>query len=217
MSLFDKTGTLTEDGLVYMGVLTNFDENVSSKIPAGSRLEETLAVCHSLTRINNEICGDPLDIEMFGATGWKLVEPEVPEEENVDSFELTFVERDQGQCRILQLRQFPFSSENARQTLIGQCHYGNEEKELVSFIKGAPEKVMKLCDPETVPTNFGQKLDQLSAKGYRIIALAHKPLKIKRWKALKADRRSLEENAKFLGRHSLHYQQINYLLQINDR
>lgn len=29
-----------------------------------------MAACHSLTKIDGELCGDPLDLKMFNATGW---------------------------------------------------------------------------------------------------------------------------------------------------
>lgn len=29
-----------------------------------------MASCHSLTKIEGELSGDPLDLKMFGATGW---------------------------------------------------------------------------------------------------------------------------------------------------
>ena len=76
-----------------------------------SRLMQALGACHSLTRINNEICGDPLEIEMFNATKWSLVEPDVPEEENLDTFEMTYVEDPEKTVKIYQIRQFAFSSD----------------------------------------------------------------------------------------------------------
>ena len=96
-----------------------------------SRLMQALGACHSLTRINNEICGDPLEIEMFNATKWSLVEPDVPEEENLDTFEMTYVEDPEKTVKIYQIRQFAFSSEEARQTLVAQCSYANGDKECV--------------------------------------------------------------------------------------
>jgi magnesium-transporting ATPase (P-type) len=35
---------------------------------------EALATCHSITYVNNELIGDPLDVKMFQATGWILEE-----------------------------------------------------------------------------------------------------------------------------------------------
>lgn len=75
-----KTGTLTEDGLDLHGVVPVKTENESShkfeelKEDCTSLGENEflfgMATCHSLTRIDNELCGDPLDAKMFEATGW---------------------------------------------------------------------------------------------------------------------------------------------------
>ncbi|MCL4136628.1 UNVERIFIED_CONTAM: hypothetical protein GTU68_051500, partial [Idotea baltica] len=85
---FDKTGTLTEDGLEVWGVV-----GVQNNLVGGGGIElgspchqvellemrdpllTSLATCHSLTFIKGEITGDPLDIQMFDATKWELVEP----------------------------------------------------------------------------------------------------------------------------------------------
>ena len=37
-------------------------------------LNEAMASCHSLTYINSELLGDPLDIKMFECTNWVLDE-----------------------------------------------------------------------------------------------------------------------------------------------
>lgn len=88
---FDKTGTLTEDGLDLYGLqATNMSWDLSKVqesnqfldhlakqveiLPPESPLVTCLAACHSLTLINGELTGDPLDIKMFEATGWSLEE-----------------------------------------------------------------------------------------------------------------------------------------------
>ncbi len=38
-----------------------------------SRLISAMASCHSLTMINEELAGDPIDLKMFQATGWVSV------------------------------------------------------------------------------------------------------------------------------------------------
>ena len=35
---------------------------------------EGLATCHSITYVNGELIGDPLDVKMFQATDWVLEE-----------------------------------------------------------------------------------------------------------------------------------------------
>ena len=90
---FDKTGTLTEDGLDFYGVkATNFCTNLENEnysksnefydqinenldnFPPKSPLLTCLATCHSLTLINNDLTGDPLDVKMFESTKWTLEE-----------------------------------------------------------------------------------------------------------------------------------------------
>ena len=105
--LFDKTGTLTEDGLTFKGYdqLTDEATGISNERKEDSDiLTQCLAVCHSLTRINNEIAGDPLELEMFGHTKWELHEPECSETENFDNLEASYVQSPDGNHRILQLR-----------------------------------------------------------------------------------------------------------------
>ena len=46
----------------------NMEED-TSLLPRGPLLY-AMATCHSLTRINGELSGDPLDMKMFLATGW---------------------------------------------------------------------------------------------------------------------------------------------------
>lgn len=41
-----------------------------------------MATCHSLTRIDSELCGDPLDLILFNRTGWII--DESPKEAQVD-------------------------------------------------------------------------------------------------------------------------------------
>ncbi|XP_036206707.1 polyamine-transporting ATPase 13A2 isoform X6 [Myotis myotis] len=47
-----------------------------------------------------------------------------------------------------------------------------------AYVKGSPELVAGLCDPKTVPANFAQMLQSYTATGYRVVALAGKPLPI---------------------------------------
>jgi magnesium-transporting ATPase (P-type) len=107
---------------------------------------------------------------MFTATKWELIEPQgVPEEENTDTFDLTYVQPTSKKIKIFQLRQFPFSSDEARQTIVVQTVTEDGTKELVTFMKGAPERIAMICDQSSVPLNFEQILNELSAKGHRIL------------------------------------------------
>ena len=68
-----QTGTLTEDGLDMWGVLP-LEQGVFKSVihtPTDmnphSHMTSAMATCHSLTIINHEITGDPLDLKMFNS------------------------------------------------------------------------------------------------------------------------------------------------------
>lgn len=46
----------------------------------------TMATCHSLHAVNEELLGDPLDIKMFRFTGWSF--EELAQNMNVDEYDL---------------------------------------------------------------------------------------------------------------------------------
>ncbi|XP_071502237.1 polyamine-transporting ATPase 13A3-like [Diadema antillarum] len=76
---FDKTGTLTEDHLELLAVSpVKTDSFVivedASKLPFGPFIAG-MATCHSLTVIDDQIRGDPLDVQMFQAIKWSIREP----------------------------------------------------------------------------------------------------------------------------------------------
>ena len=71
LALFDKTGTLTVDGLVFGGVVERgemFDDAGVTQKPIGL-INAAMAACHTLTEVNGELIGDPLEVEIFKNTG----------------------------------------------------------------------------------------------------------------------------------------------------
>lgn len=90
---FDKTGTLTEEGLDVFGVrVVEQGRNVFSDLltkpdtlqpPGGAQLSSpsasvavlhTMATCHSLRSVDDNLVGDPLDLKMFEFTAWNYEE-----------------------------------------------------------------------------------------------------------------------------------------------
>ena len=105
--VFDKTGTLTEEGLSVLGFRAtersenkakylNFTNDVHDLMPEEEWLRlsdakrarstnpalmvEAMAACTAVTYVNGKLVGDPLDVQMFQATGWVL--DEAAEKEN---------------------------------------------------------------------------------------------------------------------------------------
>ena len=66
---YDSSKSFTEKNEFYDQINEDLD-NFQPKSP----LLTCLATCHSLTLINNELIGDPLDVKMFESTKWTLEE-----------------------------------------------------------------------------------------------------------------------------------------------
>ena len=73
--LFLQTGTLTEDGMDVWGVMeggpAGFSELVPDPrlLPPGPMLSG-LACCHTVTLLQGQPLGDPLELKMVESTGW---------------------------------------------------------------------------------------------------------------------------------------------------
>ncbi|XP_059232370.1 polyamine-transporting ATPase 13A2 isoform X2 [Mustela nigripes] len=186
---FDKTGTLTEDGLDVMGVVPLKGQAFLPLVPEPRRLPigpllRALATCHALSRLQDIPVGDPMDLKMVESTGWVLEEG--PAADSAFGTQVLAVMRPPLQEPQLQgveeppvpvsiLSRFPFSSALQRMNVV-VAWPGAAQPE--AYVKGSPELVAGLCKPETVPLDFAQRLQSYTAAGYRVVALASKPLPV---------------------------------------
>uniref|UniRef100_A0A673YDB7 Polyamine-transporting ATPase 13A3 n=1 Tax=Salmo trutta TaxID=8032 RepID=A0A673YDB7_SALTR len=223
---FDKTGTLTEDGLdlwgvqrVENGTFHLSEENAYKESLVKSQFVACMATCHSLTKIDGQLSGDPLDLKMFEATGWILEEateeetslhdrimptvvrppkqlmppePVMSPEQDMELYDLSLA------YEIGIVRQFPFSSALQRMCVVARLL---GEKRMDAYLKGAPEVVASLCKKDTVPEDFAEVLEDYTKQGFRVIALAHRRLESKlTWhKVQNINRDQMEANMEFLG------------------
>ncbi|XP_041976131.1 polyamine-transporting ATPase 13A3-like [Aricia agestis] len=219
---FDKTGTLTEDGLDFYTIIpTNEGEKFGRKVDDVSSLSvksplvQALASCHSLTSIQGELKGDPLDLKMFEFTQWVLEEPG-PENTRYDNLTPAIVKPATSHNEDLQdldnydpftmeipyeiglLRRFHFSSSQQSMGVIARVL---GQPSMVYYVKGAPEKVAGMCTPTTLPENFSSVLTEYTSNGFRVIGLAYKKLdrKMKWVDAQRLKRESIECDMTFLG------------------
>ena len=158
---FDKTGTLTEDAMDLIGVISAqlgiFGPLESDiKLCPSQELLICLVTCHSLSLIEGEISGDPMEKAIMTALDFKL---EDGENRRINSGFRTY--------EILQI--FHFSSVTKRMGVVVLS-----ESELYLFVKGAPEEVKELCTD--VPASYSSAIAQHSKQGLRLLACCWKRL-----------------------------------------
>ncbi|XP_036234202.1 polyamine-transporting ATPase 13A3 isoform X2 [Bactrocera oleae] len=96
------------------------------------------------------------------------------------------------------VREFPFTSNLQRMSVITRRLSGSNFN---VYCKGSPEMLQQLCQPSSLPENYSQQLAFFAKRGYRIIAMAFKPLspKMSYIKAQRLAREIVESDLEFLG------------------
>ena len=56
------------------------------------------------------------------------------------------------------------------------------------LVKGAPEKIKELSDPDSIPSDFYEMLGQLTQRGYRVLGVGFRTLHMAWHKAEKLER-----------------------------
>ena len=187
-------------------------------LPLRSPVLTCLASCHSLTLIDNELIGDPLDIKMFQSTTWELEEAGKSDSSKFDMLMPTIVKpksnaedldssfdpfdpnilRSDYPIEVGIIRQFAFSSNVARMSVITRALGDNS---FHVYTKGAPEKLEELCNSDSIPEDFHLQLKHYATQGYRVIGLAHRvlPSNLSWHKIQKLKRHQVETDLTFLG------------------
>lgn len=208
---FDKTGTLTEDGLDMWGAVACTNGVLAEAETDISKLKdhplfEGMLVCHSLTFIDGELYGDPLDAKMFESTKWILTDSDFthvnrygliapivvrpPENMNLmtDMNEIT---------EIGIIQQYQFSSSLQRMSVIVHASGSDHFR---AYTKGSPEMIISLSKAETVPKDISLILEQFTRQGFRVIAMGRRTIVPKSSLEIsKLSRETVERDLEFLG------------------
>jgi len=83
--VFDKTGTLTEDFMDFLCYNPASEGKFLGEGKALPALNDAMATCHSLTKIQGKLDGEAQELKIFESTGWRLSENR--EEDIKDIFE----------------------------------------------------------------------------------------------------------------------------------
>jgi cation-transporting ATPase 13A2 len=234
---FDKTGTLTEEGLDVLGVrvverprnkfseiladpydilpTSQYDRDPTVEYNAHKTILYTMATCHSLRKIDDELVGDPLDVKMFDFTGWgyeegeqrsnndedpeqklspSVARPPPGREYDIDDAE---DETNRKPVELGVLKSFEFVSQLRRASVIVR-RFGSKSGEI--YVKGAPEVMKEICRPESFPTDYEELLAFYTHRGFRVIACATKTIFKLNWlKVQKMKREDAESGLDFVG------------------
>ncbi|KAH8828068.1 P-type ATPase [Flagelloscypha sp. PMI_526] len=196
-------------------------------LPHGSEKAQflhALATCHSLKLIDGEVLGDPLDVKMFEFTKWTLDEGQNAGIGAIKNKARTVVEhtalvqnvvRPPGSAQFrledalkggsrhahfLELgviRTFEFVSALRRMSVVVKRL---KSSSMEVYVKGAPEVMSSICEPDSFPDDFDDLLSYYTKQGYRVIAIAGKSVDGLTWlKAQRMKREHAESSLRFLG------------------
>ncbi|KAJ9077626.1 hypothetical protein DSO57_1015054 [Entomophthora muscae] len=185
---FDKTGTLTHEGLDYSGSCPLSDGKLSELVPSVSNLPDlfqlALATCHSVALVDGEEVGNPVDIEMFKSTGWKLIPSS-----HVDSF----VSPSGTNAHVI--KRFEFIHTRASMSTAVLDPASNRTH---LFAKGSFERLGELMSD--LPEEYYTTASKLASQGCYVLALAHRDLGVLPEGALEGKTRDdLEKDIRLLG------------------
>ncbi|OZJ06188.1 hypothetical protein BZG36_01004 [Bifiguratus adelaidae] len=182
---FDKTGTLTKEGLEFFGALpisqvdTVNEKSDVSKPAFGEQkgsiadlpriIRFGLATCHTVTNLNGQFIGNPVDIEQFTATKWKL--EKAAHEDYLDTLVPQDDPKDTAPIHVL--KRFEFI--HARQSM-SVAVLDTTDNHVHVFVKGSFEKVKEISNAESVPENYDVTANALAKEGCYTLALAHADL-----------------------------------------
>lgn len=172
---------------------------------------ECLACCNSLTKVGNNLIGDPIDLAMFNSSQWSFDESKEDKpmflawfrpKEETDITNLKLNNNDDG-LKILKsryeiglIRRFDFVSKLQRMSVIVK---NMNEDFFKIYCKGSPEKIRELCKAETIPSNYNKILTKYTNHGLRVLALCCKMIKMDFVQSMKIARESVEHEMIFLG------------------
>ncbi|CEP13878.1 hypothetical protein [Parasitella parasitica] len=175
---FDKTGTLTKEGLEYYGVYPANDGTFGDMYPSfdglsqvnrtNSLLQIGLSSCHSVTMVNGEYVGNPVDLVMFQETQACLSRDETGH----DIIAPATKRPELSTLRVLQ--RFEFQHARASMSIAvkdmttGRVHV---------FCKGSFERIADVS-VKGLPANFDEITSSSAKVGCYVLGMAHRDLGI---------------------------------------
>jgi len=146
---------------------------------------ECLATCHSMSKIKGEFIGHSYDKKVFDKLDWKMESFSIKNNQQIsemkpkncfkitENFNKTSTLLNKKRFKLSIVKTFEFNAKFLATSVIVKNHFDNS---LTFNIKGAPEKIFKICNPNTLPENIYDKLLEYTQSGLRVFACAFKHL-----------------------------------------
>ena len=147
------TNQTSEPQKIFTSTSSNQNNPEFSQVTTFNQISDmmhtAMAACHTLTILNGEIRGDPLDVEMFNFTNFIYNEPD---QKNHDTLQVSEISQKNKPENIFGFqRQIPFTSLAQRMSVVVKSQLTNTS---IIFTKGAPEKIASLCKKSEIPDNY---------------------------------------------------------------
>lgn len=139
--------------------------SLSQLVSMQSPMLLVMAACHSLSLIDEQLCGDPMELKMFNSLHWRLIEPDTAPDTHADVVGVdmpcaTIVSGESDSesesahaapYEVGIVRPFPFIAELQCMSTVVVVRKAPTEHNghLLALTKGAPEKIASICKPET--------------------------------------------------------------------
>jgi cation-transporting ATPase 13A3/4/5 len=196
---FDKTGTITKEGLDFRGCVpidknafVSEVNNVTSK-ELNSHMKFALASCHAVGSLNGELVGNQVEVKMFKATQWKLIEEEG---------QLPVVESPEGNDALEVVKRFEFDHHRMSMSVVMRHKTSGK---MYVFVKGSYEKMQQLSRTETIPSDYVSHAETLAKNGCYVLGMGMKEITTdlqqseKELENFLSNRDAVEQNVNLLG------------------
>lgn len=167
---FDKTGTLTKEGLEFYGTQSvkntdkpTFESHVLENESTPRLMQIGLATCHAVTVLNDQFIGNPVDIEMFRSSKWKLAE----KSDYVDTVTPPMTQPGVSTAPVHIIKRFEFV--HARMSM-SVAVLDTLENKVHVFVKGAYEKIKDISNPESIPHDYDVTAANLAKQGCYVMS-----------------------------------------------
>jgi cation-transporting ATPase 13A2 len=101
----------------------------------------------------------------------------------------------ENRYKLIIIKRFEFSSKFQSNSVIVRNNLDNTYR---FFVKGAPEKIIEICNPESLPNNFSDNLFEHTQNGYRVLACATQEIPPDDYRSFE-NRSQFERGLTFLG------------------